>query len=205
MAATLCSLEPQFVLIEKDELKDEINDNISMSGWSEISLPSSVFSLHSTINNGNAQSPQPFYRKNKEIKNDNKNSNNDNNNNNNKINNNDDTMMLPDISQIEKQSSNVLFSWAEVAKIQPTFIAPETNLNVSHNKQIDTSNGTQYDKLKMKGLDLDTLPEDSNIPEADPCATKIDLGRRPHNVGKKGARVKWPNGKNRNKKKQSKK
>jgi len=135
-------------------------------------------------------------------------------------------------NNIEKHSigsvgSRVPFSWAEVTKIQPQF---HNDLTAEKPKVFDSTPKirTRY-RTKAKANDENGSGAKSNtpkppvtdntginneeypmaaIPESDPCATKADLGRRVRRSGKRGSRLKYPNGrrtkKNWRKKNQSK-
>lgn len=125
--------------------------------------------------------------------------------------------------------SRVPFSWAEVTKIQPAFHNDPDNGPKVFNQTPKIR--TRY---RRKGKDNGIKPNNSNsprppppsaqtdntrinnedypmaaIPECDPYATKADLGRRVRRSGKRGSRLKYPNGrrggkKNWRKKNQSK-
>eukprot|EP01084_Bolivina_argentea_P077192 139935_1 len=106
--------------------------------------------------------------------------------------------------------SRVPFSWAEITKIQPFF----HNDQGAHKPKVFE----QTPKIKTRYTsDTATLPKQKaqpkavsinessdyydnhemmpSIPESDPFATKSDLGRRVRRAGKRGSRLKYPNGK----------
>lgn len=122
--------------------------------------------------------------------------------------------------------SRVPFSWAEVTKIQPQFHNDPTaekpkvfdqtpKIRTRYRaKAKDGSNGSKSNSPKPPVVDDNTRINNEQypmaaIPESDPYATKADLGRRVRRSGKRGSRLKYPNGrrgtkKNWRKKNQSK-
>ena len=142
--------------------------------------------------------------------NDDTNNNTDNNNNNN---------MAPnprqELHSIGSVGSRVPFSWAEITKIQPQFhndavqkpkvfeSTPKikTRYRLKEvKKNNDNSNAASVKPPVVESNASNLNYNDHNnelmpvIPESDPCATKGDLGRRVRKSGKRGSRLKYPNG-----------
>lgn len=129
-----------------------------------------------------------------------------------------------DANTIGSVGSRVPFSWAEITKIQPKFHNELDNFSKpkvfdqSHQtlkiatrhqpkgnaKKQTKSNVSKVNNIVDKQEDI-LMP---SIPETDPFANKSDLGRRVRKAGKRGSRLKYPNGKkggNRNRRKKNSK
>jgi len=129
------------------------------------------------------------------------------------------TSMPPDPPQHHNDSntigsvgSRVPFSWAEITKIQPKFhneCAAEDidhqrpkvfertpRIETRHLPQTRSSNNSANSKPahKAKAQTPETEIPMPSIPESDPLANKSDLGRRVRKTGKRGSRLKYPNG-----------
>merc|ERR550525_1245635 len=118
-----------------------------------------------------------------------------------------------DANTIGSVGSRVPFSWAEITKIQPKFHNELDNFSKpkvfdqshqtlkiatrhqpkgsGHGKKQTKSNVSKVNNIVDKQEDI-LMP---SIPETDPFANKSDLGRRVRKAGKRGSRLKYPNGK----------
>jgi len=129
-----------------------------------------------------------------------------------------------DNNTVSSVGSRVPFSWAEITKIQPKF-HNEAAGDIDHQKpkvfeqtpkiatrhlpkhRAPASGPKRGNKASRSRAEEEDIPMPS-IPESDPFANKNDLGRRVRRSGKRGSRLKYPNGKrggNRNRRKKNQK
>jgi len=123
-------------------------------------------------------------------------------------------------NSIGSVGSRVPFSWAEITKIQPQF-HNENNKEVHkpkvfectpkiltrHRAKKKINNQENNNKPKIINNDSNSTETDNSnpmpaIPESDPFATKTksEFGRRVRKSGKRGSRLKYPNGRKGSKK-----
>jgi hypothetical protein len=197
--------EETFVVVGEEELHRQHSneDSASIAGWSEISAPASIHSLATSA----SVSPRHCRAHvlaadhcHKSVAN------------------------KSQSQEVQSALSKSVFSWAEITKIQPEFqklrpvrqqrgkkplhfankneqktkivtrvFADEQDGNHS-NENDDTIDNDDENKPCQNMLNKfghpDHLPD---IPE-DPHATKDDFGRKARRAGRKGARIKYPNG-----------
>jgi len=157
------------------------DDNNSIAGWSEISAPS-VRSMQSSLVERSSSSPR-----NKKLLSDN-------------------TLFQSPCRSHEEISrnvtSNIPFSWAEITKIQPSYHKTVSINKLDIQNALEKSNNSINKKGKNENSDDDenknTECVDDKLPkisEEDCHATKEDFGRTAKRAGKKGSRIKYPNGK----------
>eukprot|EP01084_Bolivina_argentea_P028323 52664_1 len=214
----------QLIISNAQLTQSIVSNTTSMDGWSEISAPASLKSQRSYTAGSYKDNPFNLTEKDYHViqpkntvisgtnssenvvfssksvstnNNDNNNGNNSNGNNNN----------VGDAS-LGSVGSRVPFSWAEITKIQPQFHTDKHNEThkpkvfdqtptirtrqryIKKNKINDTDEKMQEPK-NHDDKNEDHLPV---IPEANPYATKSDLGKKIRKSGKRGSRLKFPNG-----------
>merc|ERR1719334_335798 len=130
---------------------------------------------------------------------------------------------MNDANTIGSVGSRVPFSWAEITKIQPKFHndrstdsdhqkpkvfdqtpkielrhlkkqRPNIEPNNNGNGNKSNASNSKRNSNQRTNIQRDDILMPS-IPEADPSANKSDLGRRVRKAGKRGSRLKYPNGK----------
>mmetsp|Transcript_58059 Transcript_58059/g.92224 ORF Transcript_58059/g.92224 Transcript_58059/m.92224 type:complete len:273 (+) Transcript_58059:163-981(+) len=116
----------------------------------------------------------------------------------------DDGIHAAHVASVGSVGSRVPFSWAEIAKIQPQFQDDSATQHTKIQTRYRRTAALAASNVAPRNIAL--APTETRlceeveehmpaIPESDPFATKGDLGRRIRRAGKKGSRLKYPNGK----------